>query len=472
MHRLLFVQVAKRINSTYNPFETYTIDQISPIEVCYKQNTSTENPIVQIDWDYRPPWNYCKDEDTGRLYWVTDVVSVRQHGWEIHLTVDALATYKKAIMATRAIIMYGFNSNASGAGLRLRDARQYVAQRPTITSELVDVLDGLFSSAGTYLLSCVGKDGLATYALSYAGLQSLLTQCSQDWSTLCEGYTSWEDAIPEFMNKFVFSGSAIENVRSCVYVPFDSGKYTGSSVAITLGNFDTGVSATAVNASDIFDSRTDIAIPWPATDWRRMNCQVQLYVPFFGIIGIPVDQCNNQDSVTVQMGVSLIDGGISCYVRAGQYAIYSGSTNVASSYGIGVSNIDFMGAASSALGVVGSAMQFGAAVHTGNVLGAARAGLDVANGVVQTIAPQQQCIGGMSGRSQISLPRQARLSVLYYQPVDNAGYQGLYGYPVFRVATPVKGYCQTNGFSVAAQDATSTEIDYINSAMDGGVFIE
>ena len=78
----------------------------------------------------------------------------------------------------------------------------------------------------------------------------------------------------------------------------------------------------------------------------------------------------------------------------------------------------------------------------------------------------------MGGASQVQLPLEAKLTLLYYPPVDDAGFQKVYGYPVMKVAKPVQGYCKTRGFSCAPINAKPDEISYINAAMDSGVFIE
>ena len=91
---------------------------------------------------------------------------------------------------------------------------------------------------------------------------------------------------------------------------------------------------------------------------------------------------------------------------------------------------------------------------------------------MQAIQPINQTVGTLSGASQIYLPLKARLTLLYYPPIDDAGFQGLYGHPVMRVATPAMGYCQTRGFSCQPLNAKPDEIAYINAALDSGVFIE
>lgn len=171
-------------------------------------------------------------------------------------------------------------------------------------------------------------------------------------------------------------------------------------------------------------------IPWPADDWKRLNCQVQVYIPFLGTIGIPVDQCNDAASITINSGFSLIDGGVSVQILAGRYCVYTGSTNISSPYGIGTSNIDPVKSVTSAVGAVGSALSFGAglvATTAGFSVGGVQQMLNGASGTIanaaQTVSPINQSVGTLSGHSQIYLPLQARLTLLYYRPVDDAGFQ-------------------------------------------------
>ena len=150
----------------------------------------------------------------------------------------------------------------------------------------------------------------------------------------------WEIALPQFMNNLLFGGNATENIRSCIWIPVDDGLVGTGGGLITLGQFDTGITAPVVSANSNKVHVVNIPIPWPAEDWKRMNCQIQLYVPFIGVVGIPVDQCNDAASVTVITAFSFIDGGVSVKIQAGDYTVYTGSTNISSPYGIGSSNFD------------------------------------------------------------------------------------------------------------------------------------
>lgn len=486
-----FGNVQKRVNST----KAFDYTKLPDVERCdFKQTTSMEHPVIFVTLNsinISPQWNYCQCEETATFYWIKDIsIGVRGRGtaniWTFSLEIDPLATYRDEILKTKAYILYGFNEDASGATFRLQDTRQAVARHPTISSSEVDTCPGTISASGVYVLSAVGKDGLLSYALSRSQLAGLLDAISIKWAAETKAMVDWKIALPEFMNKLVFGANATSNIRSCIWIPVDDGLVGTGSGEITLGQFSTGVSAPIVSANSNKVHVVNIDIPWPAEDWKRMNCQIQLYLPFIGVIGIPVDQCNGESSLTIITAFSFVDGGVTVKVNAGNYTIYTGSTNISAPYGIGTSNFDPGKMLSGAVTAVGSAMTFGGGVLAATrgfasglgelaAFGSGQAASGAASGVAavtESIQPITQSVGTLSGASQIYLPLSARLTLLYYPPIDDAGFQGLYGHPVMRVSTPAMGYCRTAGFSCQPLNAMPDEIDYINAAMDSGVFIE
>lgn len=473
-----FGNVQKRMNST----KIFDYSVLKDEERCdFKKVTSMENPVIFVNLNslnISPQWNYCHCEETESYYWIRDIsVGVYGRGsaniWQFSLELDPLATYRSEILKTKAFIEYGFNSDASGAQYRLQDSRQAVAMKPHVATVTADITDGkLGNTAGIYILSAVGKSGLLSYKIDHTQLETLLTAVSTTWEVATKAFDRWEVALPEFMNKLVFGGTATSCIRSCIWLPIEPGG-AGRGKEITLGQFNTGVFGRVVTKDDNLSVHTDIAIPWPAEDWKRLNCQIQLYIPMVGVVGIPVDQCNNALTVGVDWCMTYLDGSVSIKVTAENYCCYVGSTNVSSVCGIGTSNIDPVKAVAGSVSAVGSALQFGGGV--GATIGpfGAVAGLATgAEGIKQSIQPINQCVGMTTGASQTLLPTDAQLTLLYYPPIDDAGYQGLYGYPVMRVSTPVNGYCKTRGFSCQPKGAKPDEIAYINAAMDSGVFIE
>lgn len=479
-----FGNVQKRVNST----KAFDYSQLPDVERCdFKQTTSMEHPVIYVTLNsinISPQWNYCHCEETASFYWIRDIsIGVRGRGtaniWTFSLELDPLATYRDEILKTKAYILYGFNADASGATYRLQDTRQAVARHPQVFIASADITGGLISTdTGIYILSAVGKKGLCSYAVSASQLKDLLSAVSTTWSAETKIMVDWKIALPEFMNKFCFGDTATSCIRSCIWLPIDI-PGAGRATEITLGQFETGVSGRIVTASSNFVRHTDIAIPWPAEDWKRMNCQIQVYVPNVGIVGIPVDQCNGAESVGIDWCLCCIDGSVSVRVTAGSYEVFVGSTNIASSYGIGTSNVSVGNVLSGASQVLGGLMELGGGIGAAMasfgspIPGHISQGLmDAAGGARQAVQPITQTVGTISGASQTLLPTEAKLVLLYYPPIDDAGFQGLYGHPVMRVETPAMGYCQTAGFSCQPLNAKPDEINYINAAMDSGVFIE
>ena len=477
-----FGNIQKRVNST----KAFDYSQLPDVERCdFKQTTSMEHPVIYVTLNsinISPQWNYCHCEETASFYWIRDIsIGIRGRGtaniWQFALELDPLATYRDEILKTKAYILYGFNEDASGATYRLQDTRQAVARHPTISTASADITGGLISSdTGIYVLSAVGKKGLCSYALSSGDLKDLLSSISTTWAAATKLMVDWKLALPELMNKFVFGDTATSCIRSCIWLPIDI-PGAGRATEITLGQFETGVSGRIVTASSNFTRHTDISIPWPAEDWKRINCQIQLYVPNVGIVGIPVDQCNGAGSVGIDWCLCCIDGTVSVRVTAGSFECFVGSTSIASSYGIGTSNLSVGNLLSGASSALGGALEVGggiAATMAGfGTPGAITQGiLGAASGIRQAIQPITQTVGTVAGASQTLLPTDAKLVLLYYPPIDDSGFQAVYGHPVMRVSTPAMGYCQTNGFSCQPLNAKPDEIDYINAAMDRGVFIE
>lgn len=242
--------------------------------------------------------------------------------------------------------MYGHNKfDASGDSYRVQDSRQNVAQRPTISTASADItINSIDTDEGVYIMSAVGaKGGVATYVMDRDAVKSLLDAIQQqldiDFSTMItqpqtkttivaqegtlpgvaggayagsqqvtETYTQastvTDEAIKYFAKNYVYGGAAVDCIRSCIWLPLRKSIIPGSSQSITLGQYDTGVQGAVIRKETSTKRITHIPIPWPVSDWKRMNCQMLLYLPFVGTVSIPVDKVNNADTLTVTWAVS------------------------------------------------------------------------------------------------------------------------------------------------------------------------
>lgn len=469
----------KRYNSTLRPD---TAGWYST-EALWKVAKDVDNPTWHI---YAPDvaalldWNYAFMPDNSKYYWVTAIRSLGNQRWEVSATMDVLATYKDAIMATPGMIEYGFNTDTSGAVYRLQDSRQNVSNVPIEATATVDIMGGKLSTSGTYVLTAVGKNGGVTaYALIDSNLSKLTDSINQDITDAVDPLETTEEILKFFTTNSLAQGSAIQCIRGCTWIPLSEDVFSKTGRRIYLGDFDTQVSGRAMGSNPIYKVETDVAIPWMVSDWRRMNCQMLMYVPYIGTVGIPVDQCNNATSLHFTVSVELLTGGISVRIDAGNYCVYTGSGNMGIPYAIGSSNIPIQNFVQGQMQAIGGGIQFGGGLvglanplNTPDAVATMASGLkDITAGVQQSLTPVVQCAGSLGGSAALGQSMTAKLTLLYYQPIDDAGFSAVYGHPVMRVATPVAGYCKTRGFSLQS-GARASEMIQISNMMDAGVFIE
>lgn len=486
--QILFGAFSKKLNSTKLPISVNWYET----SAVWKKEKSINAPEFEISIDDDSDissWNYAVIPAYQRYYWVSKCVSVRQNFWRIQCTLDPLATYRDYILSTPGYILYGFGLNAGAPATRVPDRRVSISKVPQVSSSSVPVAGPLLSpDRGTYILSAVGASGgVSCYALTVENLRGLLDEVTRDIGDAITDFTSVEEILKYLTLNSVLQGSAISAIRSCIWLPIDSGTIpTGRYQPVYLGDFNTGVTAPTVDNGTIVVRNSALEIPWPVENWYRNNCQILLYVPCFGTVAIPVDQCNNASVVNVSWCVECMGGGVSCRVDCGDYTAYVGSGTIGCSYAIGSSNVPIQNVVSGAVQIATGYMEAGSGVTSmaqgaltlglgadigGGIRSIASGAKEMVNGAIQTITPIVQCSGTMSGNASLGQSTDLELYVFYYPPIDAGGFAAQYGYPVMRVGRPPKGYCQTQGYSVEGP-IPSDIAAAINAAMDSGVFIE
>lgn len=471
-YRIYLGTANKRINSTlrwdYSGGESF--------DIVFKRDTDLDFPVFVLEYSGTPAWNVMYIAETSGYYWVTNIRSVRSGVWEVSAAMDVLATFKTDIMATPCYIEYGKNSDASGAQTRLPDTRQNVSQVPQVFTASADITGGKINiQYGTYVLTAVGSGGgVGAYAMGGLDIKKLIYNVNKTINDAVKDFTSVEEILKYFSANSLAQGSAIQAIRSCVWMPVNHDVFDGEIVQVHLGDFDTGVLGKRLGTSPVYVHKTDIAIPWPAEDWKRMNCQMLIYLPFIGTVSVPVDQCNNVAALTVTLSLECITGGISVKVDAGSYTVYAGSGNIGVPYAIGSSNVPIQNTIAGTVSATAGALSVGGGLATfmkGGIRDVASGLGQMASGVMQTLQPVVQCAGTLGGSAAIGQSMQATLCLLYYAPLNDDAFQAAYGFPVMRMGTPVAGFCKTRGFSLAAP-ARLEELQQVAAFMDGGVFIE
>lgn len=140
-------------NSTADPKRVDKSDYLTEYGVysgTLKDSTSVVNPVVIIEADEFPQANYVHIFEFHRYYFITNVVSIANKLWEIHMTCDVLHTYRASILKC-----YGFVDRCeTGYDSSVVDDIRTVRSGVTITDEYIE--NNLFVDSDEALLLITG----------------------------------------------------------------------------------------------------------------------------------------------------------------------------------------------------------------------------------------------------------------------------------------------------------------------------
>ena len=487
-HTIYAGNVSKRKNSTLQPSLSASFD------VLLKTPTSLHTPTFTINagsFDY----NYLKWND--RYYFVTDVVSRNNNLWEVSAVCDVLATYKAEILASTQYVSYSANGN----DVWLPDNRIATDENIIVTKNAATV--PLFSLIGCYILTVIGKNGCESFNVTSGTLMSICADVAQwvdDIQALIEQIqnmdtsagNAWDAighlgelmrAIALAMVKTGFLGNSREDalncIRSCVWLPFDSSIVGGASDSIYLGKYPTNKSGLLVTNIPKTNS-VSVAIPWHFSDYRRAtNEDLYLYLPFIGNVSLSSSSLTSATTLTVNYSYC-IDGSLTYEVKAGNQVIGTYGGNVAGTMPIGTAQTEGLGKIfTTSLSHIQKAVGAGISAASGNIgaaadlsaLGKAASSYDIINTSMTTHAG---AIGGVTCGAGAGLDKDVICySVAHPTNIEPATMAATMGRPYQKPATlgSLTGYCQCANAHVAAA-AESQELDEIDAFLNGGFYIE
>ena len=479
--------LSKRHNSTLQPTGTGT-----SVTLNLKGGSDLLTPVFLLNSASVPAFNYVLFE--GRYYFVTGIKSVRDQLYEVSCAVDVLATYKAAITAASAYVLYYTHTNNEIVDHRLSTKTAITVKKSTEQ----------FNNLGTgesYMLTAIGISRTSVFACDKSAVDELfvnqtLVDISNDYAAeindihttiasfnftttyemlkaLWDVWFTWLNKSGKVTNSVLFCDDAQKFVKNCFVLPIEKSHIGGTSHNIKLGKWDSNSDGNMGFPRIVHDSAT-LTIPWPTgiSDWRRNEpyTEIYLYIPYIGMVNIPASQCIGCASLTVNVAIDTYSGVASFVVNLsngtciGQY-----STNIAAPYAIGSSNISLTEAGASL-------------IEIGMGVGAAAAGaggggiINGALGLVNSIKPFPATIGSNGGAAGMGLGNTVECFTVFHDTAVNPHNQSaIAGEPYNGVmslgSVPANGYVQTSGASVAGS-MTDTEREQINQLLDGGIYIE
>jgi len=473
---------SKRKNSTKQPTGAGT-----QITATLKDDVSMVQPVFIIQGDH---FTYNYISFAGRYYFVDDVVSLRNSLCEIHCNIDVLATYKAAIQAASAYVLYYSHTNNEIVDTRLS----------TKTAITIDSNTQTFNNLGSgesYMLTAIGESRTSIFACDKSDIDELfdstILQTIQDgWDDMVDDVDDAVDAISagdvkemlqalfkcwlefiktqsEVTGSVLFCDDAQKFVKNCFVLPIDKSNIGGSLHMVHLGKWIANANGNTGFPRICHDSAT-LAIPWQASDWRRNEPyhEIYLYIPYIGLINIPASEVIGVTNLTINVAIDTYSGVTSFVVTAsngtvlGQY-----STNIAAPYAVGSSNINLT---ASGAQIIASAASIASGAVTGNV-GAVSMG---ALGIVNSIKPFDASVSSNGGAAGMGLGNTVKCFTVFHDTtVTPSSVSAVKGTPYNGVMSlsGVSGYVQTAGASVDIA-GYGNEKDLVNNYLDGGIYIE
>lgn len=472
--KLYVMFISKRQNSTLQPTGGTEYD------VFLKQDTSIINPTFIIDSNnLNLNVNYCRCIDTGRYYFIRDIICRNNHIYELVCEVDTLASFKTQIIAKTANIMYAADSVAN-----IVDRRIPMQAGLTVTESNHAMPTSLTPTRiGVIVLGIMGSGSVGNYVLSDSGkLFDLMDGVDDWWNGL--SIASVEDAIKQL----VFSGGAPACLHSAIALPVTGdASILGNNEPLYLGGYPCKSGGNAIEGlkvnTKISVSSATVVIPWVHTGWRRHApySNLYLYVPFFGTFSLPTNDLINDASLVINFSLNYTSGDLSMTVAgnvSGKKVIVT-STNIAMQLLFGSSGVSMSGTLKAGVtGAIGVGAAAAATLATGGgaapiiaaggtmYAGVAASTFDAVNSAVSE--------GGGGGGAMSGLTPVVQCTCLTRQLTDEpANLAPRMGLPFFRadVIGNHSGYIQTDAFDMDGS-CTSQERTTINNLLNSGVFIE
>ena len=465
---------SKRHNSTAIP-ATLGSDH----DVNLKGGCDILAPVFVLQISGTPTFNYCKFQ--GRYYFVTGIKSVRQDLCEISARVDVLGTFKSAITGSSQYVLYYTHANTEIADRRL-------TPKTTQTTSEETGSFGFLGKNHCFILTVIGEDETASFAVTPSQIRDLYGTGTGSYIDRYESSindlminapvtgATVQDVIIDFARwicdylktsagAFNYAGTVSENIKSCIILPVAAGAIGGTpNVNIKVGAILTGVDAFRISDRYITDSAT-VAIPWQATDWRRLDPyhEIYLYIPALGLISLSASDLIDETSLTVNVTMDTLSGDAIFEVKSSTKCVYYANTNLATGYALGSSQTNPAGAMNAILGVAGAA------------LGNPAAALGGALGVANSLKPTPTCIGANSGGAILGIGADVIhcYTIFHDTNVSPSSISAIKGTPYNGVLNlqNITGYVQCMDASVSGS-MTDTEREEINNLLNGGIYIE
>lgn len=449
MQITLYSNFKKRINSTKQPTGGTNIN------MTLKRPTSIENPVFILEnSNIVEAANYVRWGD--HYYFISNKTYINNDMVEVACSQDVLATYKSDIGSTSTFVEYattGFNADILDPRISNTGAVTRATNSATPTN--------IFISGGRYILSVIGKEGVADrYMITEAQLKSLGAAISNANDTVAE----------EVSKRYGNFTNCIVGLR---WIPYTMG--AGVLEEISLGTYATGVNAIRKEPSATAHDTVNITIPWvSSSNGRKARETMTLYLPGFGTTTLDTSTYMGVSTITIDI-IADVTGSIT-------YALHNpGGTIDYFNANVGA-DIPVTSFTQSPVGMLASPTSklagfFAKEFEASPLLNQALSAASTIIGNLGNTGSNVACIGGQgsisSGLIAISNNTIYLTNKSFNYSEDQEDMATNYGRPVFAIKTlsTLSGYIKCNGASVNIEGFEDDK-NAVNAFLNSGFFYE
>lgn len=469
--KVRFYNFTKRVNSCKQPTGAYTEK-----ECRWKEETSTHDPVIEINGNPNMSWNYAYIPDWGKLYFVRDVTTEASGLSRYSLTEDVLATHRTEIRASTQRI--AFCADANGYDKYRVDPR--IAVSTTKITKTVEHTMNILDSTGCYILTVYNNSPLAQgvgFGVSYMVNAENMGKI-REWL----GSGSVMSSLITY-----FGGTALEAIFGCIWTPYgytESDATLGTVVSnVLIGNHSSSVDGYSITAVRLYGFVTkgegftlSLTGGLLRDDFRRSEpyTSASLSLPGCGVMDLNLSDWIDSGYISVNAVFELNTGNIIYYLRtADGHLVQTASAQLGAQCPLGQMNTNVSGVVNAVGGIVGA----GVGLALGGAFGAAAAGAMLASGAQAVLNANKRApsISGHVGGRISSYVGKAELTIYEVQTQNpgDAEYVSCMGRASGKALalSNLIGFVQCENASVPIA-GNKEESDEINSYLNAGFFME
>ena len=446
-----FWNFKKRVNSTKQPSE----EGVS-IPFKYKDASDLHNPIITMS-NWNVEWNYCKIND---LYFYVDSCSpVATNLFQVKLSIDVLATYKTDILATRANVIYSSNNWDKD----LIDNRYLSSAN---FAEVVREAIVPITNKGTYVLTVMATGSIptgvaTTYYIKADDMVEIAVKINTTniWQDLLQNIGGWGNAFIS-LHYMPYSFSRVGNLTKSKLA---IGEYIDTALEVYVQKSDKNTLIEPIEY--------ELPLDWLYDDFRNTSrfTQMTLDIPGYGIIPLNSTDYYKQTSIKVKEYVDFYTGNVVWEIIA--LPINKTMTRIASNLKTTLPLGQTQG--QSLLEPIAAAVSTTALAVSGHPYAAVTSGAyGISNAFPSAPITAFGTISGSFINGNITNKLVLRIKYFINNEIPenlNPLCGGLVNKILF--LSNCIGFTKTDSVSVSA-DAYLSELNHINTMLNGGVYIE